>query len=168
MADGITHAVMTPHVHVGVFDNRAQGIEQAVAGFRDALTQHDIALQISAGGEVRIGPELIELLLSPKFALAINRLKDLFEVIVIDTPPVQLVSDALIISQLTTGVIYVIKADDTPLPLARQGIIKVRRSGASILGVALNQLDFKRADRYYGEYSGYANYGYKSHYGSKT
>ena len=62
VADGITHAVMTPHIHVGVFENRAQGIEQAVARFRDALTQHDIALQISAGGEIRIGPELIELL----------------------------------------------------------------------------------------------------------
>ena len=62
VADGITHAVMTPHIHVGVFENRAQGIEHAVARFRDALTQHDIPLQISAGGEVRIGPELIELL----------------------------------------------------------------------------------------------------------
>ena len=62
VADGITHAVMTPHVHVGVFENRAQGIEQAVARLRDALTQHAIPLQISAGGEVRIGPELIELL----------------------------------------------------------------------------------------------------------
>lgn len=62
VADGITHAVMTPHVHVGVFDNRTQDIEHAVARFRDALTQHDIRLQISAGGEVRIGAELIELL----------------------------------------------------------------------------------------------------------
>ena len=62
VADGITHAVMTPHVHVGVFENRAPGIEQAVARLRDALTQNDIPLQISAGGEVRIGPELIELL----------------------------------------------------------------------------------------------------------
>ena len=62
VADGITHAVMTPHVHVGVFENRAGGIAQAVAQFRAALAQHGIALAISAGGEVRIGAELIELL----------------------------------------------------------------------------------------------------------
>ncbi len=62
VADGITHAVMTPHVHVGVFENRAAGIAQAVAQFRDALAQHGIPLRISAGGEVRIGSELIELL----------------------------------------------------------------------------------------------------------
>ena len=62
VADGITHAVMTPHVHVGVFENRAGAIAQAVTQFRAALAQHDIALAISAGGEVRIGAELIELL----------------------------------------------------------------------------------------------------------
>ena len=43
-----------------------------------------------------------------------------------------------------------------------------RLTGAPMLGVVLNQLDFKKADRYYGEYSGYANYGYKRYYGSKA
>ena len=152
------------------FDKNTAGLSEYISGVAPAsqviVSLDETEAKLLPAGH--IPPNPLELLLSPKFALAINRLKDLFEVIVIDTPPVQLVSDALIISQLATGVIYVIKADDTPLPLARQGIIKVRRSGASILGVALNQLDFKRADRYYGEYSGYANYGYKSQYGSKT
>ena len=114
-----------------------------------------------------IPPNPLELLLSPKFAHAISRLKELFDVIIIDSPPVQLVSDALIISQHATGVVYVVKADDTPYQLARQGLKKLRRSGAPMLGVVLNQLDFKKADRYYGEYSGYANYGYKRYYGAK-
>ncbi len=113
-------------------------------------------------------PNPLELLLSPKFGLAIGKLKELFDVIVIDSPPVQLVSDALIISQHATGVIYVVKADDTPYPLAKRGLTSLRRSGAPLLGVALNQLDFKRADSYYGEYSGYAGYGYKRYYGSKA
>ncbi len=60
--DGITHAVMTPHVHAGVFENRSAGISQAVEHFRQELARHNIALAISAGGEVRIGSELIELL----------------------------------------------------------------------------------------------------------
>ena len=62
VADGITHAVMTPHVHVGVFDNRAGGIARAVVLFRAALAEHGIPLSISAGGEVRIGSEIIEML----------------------------------------------------------------------------------------------------------
>lgn len=62
VADGILHAVMTPHVQAGVFENRADSIAQAVAQFRQNLAQNQIALSISAGGEVRIGEELIDLL----------------------------------------------------------------------------------------------------------
>ena len=62
VADGISHAVMTPHVHVGVFENRTASIEHAVEQLRAALVRHGIALTISTGGEVRIGAELIELL----------------------------------------------------------------------------------------------------------
>ena len=64
VADGITHAVMTPHVHAGVFDNRAPGIMRAVEQFRAALALRGIPLAISPGGEVRIGSEVIELLAS--------------------------------------------------------------------------------------------------------
>ena len=62
VADGITHAVMTPHVHVGVYENRTAGIDAAVESFRQALAANAIPLAISAGGEVRIGAELIDLL----------------------------------------------------------------------------------------------------------
>ena len=153
------------------FEKGTAGLSEYISG---AAQASQVIMSINEDTEAKllpaghIPPNPLELLLSPKFEQAINRLKELFDVIVIDSPPVQLVSDALIIAQHATGVIYVIKADDTPYPLARQGLTKLRRSGAPLLGVVLNQLDFKRADRYYGEYSGYANYGYKSHYGSKT
>ena len=62
VADGITHAAMTPHVHAGVFENRASGIRLAVEAFRIELAKARIPLQISAGGEVRIGPEIMDLL----------------------------------------------------------------------------------------------------------
>ena len=62
VADGILHAVMTPHIHAGVFENRRSSIEAAVAGFRARLLEARIPLRISAGGEVRIGVELMELL----------------------------------------------------------------------------------------------------------
>lgn len=113
-------------------------------------------------------PNPLELLLSPKFSLALTKLQSLFDIIILDTPPVQLVSDALIVAQHATGVIYVVKADDTPYQVAQMGIRKLRRADAAILGIVLNQLDFKKADRYYGEYSGYRNYGYKRYYGQTS
>lgn len=62
VADGITHAVMTPHIHAGVFENRKSAIKGRVARLRVALVEARIPLQISMGAEVRIGPELMDLL----------------------------------------------------------------------------------------------------------
>jgi protein-tyrosine phosphatase len=61
-ADGIRHAVMTPHIHPGVFDNRKDEIEAAIVRFRKVLLDAGIALSISPGAEVRLGPEVIQML----------------------------------------------------------------------------------------------------------
>jgi len=107
----------------------------------------------------------LELLSAHRFVEVVEQLKGAFEAIVIDAAPVQMVSDPLIISQVATAVLYVVKADDTPYPVARQGIKRLRRVNAHILGAVLNHLDAVKADKYYGEYSGrgsryYNKYGY--------
>lgn len=107
-----------------------------------------------------IPPNPLELLLSQKFKDTLAQLSETFDIIIIDSPPVELVSDALVISALTTGVIYVVKALDTPYQLARKGLQRLRRADGQILGVVLNKLDFAHAEKYYGEYSGYGKYGY--------
>ena len=97
-----------------------------------------------------------ELLSSKRFAQLIDRVSAACEVVIIDSPPVHLVSDAVLLSTLATGVIFVVKADETPYPVARRSVRALQDAGAPIIGVALNQLDFTRADRYYGAYTGYA------------
>jgi len=107
-----------------------------------------------------IPPNALEILLSQKFKALLDELATIYEVIVIDSPPVELVSDALVISSYATGVIYTIKAAETPYQLARKGLQRIRRAEGDILGVVLNRFDFKRAEKYHGEYSGYGKYGY--------
>ncbi|MBK7656344.1 MAG: hypothetical protein IPJ18_16110 [Betaproteobacteria bacterium] len=65
--------------------------------------------------------------------------------IIIGTPPVELVSDALVLTPLATSTIFVTKANSTAVPLARRAIIRLQRAGGHLLGVVLNQLDFKDA-----------------------
>ena len=113
-----------------------------------------------------IPPNPLELLLSKRFEDTLHKLMGMFDVVIIDSPPVQLVSDAMVIARRCTGLVYVVKADDVPYQVARNGIKRIRQSLVNIIGVALNQLDFERADRYYGEYTGYAKYGYRRYYGS--
>ncbi len=136
------------------------GLSSLVAG-EVALEQSFFTVE---GSELRVLPSgrvpenPLELLSSHQFIDVLEQLKRLFQVIVIDSAPVQMVSDALILSTLSTAVLYVVKADETPYQVARQGIRRLHRVDAPILGVALNQLDVVKADRYYGEYSGYGRY----------
>lgn len=123
---------------------------------------------ITAG---KIPPNPLELLLSSKFEDTIRRLQRHYDFIVIDTPPVNLVSDALVISQVSTGMLFVVRAESTPVPVARRAIKQLRGAKAPLIGFCINRLDFKRAEKYYGDYGAYGYGGYgkkKGYYGSDT
>lgn len=112
-----------------------------------------------------VPPNPLELLWSKRFADVLKTLGETFDYVVIDSPPVQLVSDAFVLARHVNEVVYVVKADDTAYQIARNGIKRMRTAGGHVLGVVLNQLNIEKAERYYGEYSGYkegyAYYGYK-------
>ena len=114
-------------------------------------------------------PNPLELLSSKRFEDVVLKLKEAFDIVVLDSAPLQLVSDAQVLSQFASSVIYVVKADATPYQVAQNGLKKLRRINAPILGVVLNQLDLEKAEKYYGEYSGYRSYrGYKKYGYTKT
>jgi protein-tyrosine phosphatase len=59
VANGITEAVLTPHVHAGRYENTVASVTAAAARFGQALAEHGIPLTLHAAGEIRIGPELL-------------------------------------------------------------------------------------------------------------
>ena len=79
--------------------------------------------------------------------LALERLKEEFEVIVMDSPPVQLVSDAVMLAQFATSVLFVVRADSTPYPVARHALSRLHRADAAaeITGI-LDRLTIQRGD----------------------
>lgn len=112
------------------------------------------SLYVLASGPTPENP--LELLSSERFRLLIERVASACEIVIIDSPPVHLVSDAVILSTLATGTVFVVKADETPYPVVRRSVRALHDAGTPIIGVALNQLDFAKADRYYGAYTGYS------------
>ena len=62
VANGITHAVLTPHVHPGFFDNRLSTLVPVFSSYQAALADAGIALQVLLGGEVRLHPDAFDLL----------------------------------------------------------------------------------------------------------
>lgn len=115
-------------------------------------------LDIIVTGTVPPNPQ--ELLASHRFRGLLDTLKARYDVIVIDSAPVELVADAAVLAPLCTGVAYVVKSAETPAPLAARGLTTIKRAGGQVLGIVLSQLDHRRAHRYYGEYSGYGAGGY--------
>lgn len=109
-------------------------------------------------------PNPLDLLLSNRFKETLAELSAEFDMVVIDSPPVELVSEALVLSPMVTSTVLVVKAMSTPAPLVRKSLTRLQRAGGNILGVIVNQLDFSRAQRYYGEYGSssysYGSYGY--------
>lgn len=149
------------------FSNSTAGLSELVAGTvkpADCLQKvKDSDLMVLCSGT--IPPNPLELLHSDRFGHALAALAKHFEIIIIDSPPIELVSDALVLASRASGVIFVTKAQSTPYVLARKSLRRLMRANAQIVGVVLNALDFNKAEKYYGEYSGYGKHGYGS-YGS--
>ncbi|MCO5119209.1 MAG: polysaccharide biosynthesis tyrosine autokinase [Burkholderiaceae bacterium] len=107
----------------------------------------------------KLPPNPLELLSTDRFRETLATLRAQFDLIVIDCPPLQLVSDALVIGSNATGMIYVVEANKTPAPLVRKNIKRMREANVPLFGVALNGHDHARAERYYGDYTGYEKFG---------
>ena len=61
VANGITHTVVTPHIHVGRWDNDRSIIARQLSRLRECLAEERIPLQLAMAAEVRIGVEILPL-----------------------------------------------------------------------------------------------------------
>ena len=96
-------------------------------------------------------PNPLELLSSEKFKHLIEKLRTRFDFIVIDCPPVDAVADAIPVSCVTDGTIYVVSAKETNKNDAKAAITQLQRNGANILGTVLTKVEAE-AKHYYGYY----------------
>ena len=87
-------------------------------------------------------------------------LRDRYDRVVIDSAPVQSVSDALVLSKIATQIIYVVKANATPYKVAQEGVKRLRQIDAPLIGVVLNQVSVKKGSYYYGRYGYYHDKSY--------
>ncbi len=105
----------------------------------------------------------LELLSSQRFGETIDKVKDMYDVVLIDCPPLKPVSDSLVISRYANALLFVVKADSTPRQLASAVIKRLHSVEAPLLGVVLNQMDLKKSDKY-----GHYSYKYQYAYGQEN
>ncbi len=112
-----------------------------------------------------IPPNPSELLGSRRMEIVLKELREAFDYIIIDLPPVNIVSDALSISSLITGMILVIREDYTEKKELEHCFRQLKLSNVNVLGCVMNVA--KAGSGSYGKYKKYRYYKYYRYYQSK-
>ncbi len=110
-----------------------------------------------------IPPNPTELLHTGAFTRLLAEAAQRFDRVIIDSPPVGVVADAVVMSTSVDGTLLVLKAGQTSRDLARQAIRRLADVNARVFGAVLNDLDLE--NQKYGQYYYYYRYGYA--YGDK-
>ena len=88
------------------------------------------------------------------FRKIINELKEVYDYILIDTPPIISMSDAAIAAKQCDGAILVIESEAVSRRDAMKAKDQLMKSGCKLLGAVLNKVDMKK-EKYYSKYSSY-------------
>jgi capsular exopolysaccharide synthesis family protein len=107
-----------------------------------------------------IPPNPAELLGSNRMHQLIDRLREEFDFILLDTPPVVAVTDALLLGHVADATVLIARAGVSRIDALLKAMDSVERSGANLLGVVLN--DFNPASSYGSYYKYYQYYQYTS------
>ena len=110
----------------------------------------------------KIPPNPSELLGSRKMESVLSELRKMFDYIVVDLPPVNIVSDALSISGLITGIIVVIREEYTEKKELERCFRQLKLSNVNVLGCVINGA--KSGAGGYGKYRRYRYYRYYKYY----
>ena len=117
-------------------------------------------------------PNPSELLASEQFAELIETLSSRYDYIIIDTPPVNVVSDAIVLRDVIGGVLFVLRYGSTTYDDVDEAMKKVELAEAKTIGFIMNDVKFEHRGGYYArdKYSyykyGYSKKGYGYGYGS--
>lgn len=149
-----------PTVHKSFNLSNKVGLSSCISmdtALSDAVQKTSIeGLYALTGGVIPPNPS--ELLGSEQMKNVLQRAKEQYDYVLIDTPPVMPVTDALIVSRFVDGMIFVIASAEVKVEMARDVKNQLVNAGANILGVVLNKVR--------SEHHGYG-YGYYYYYGSK-
>ena len=139
-----------PSLHKKFKISNLVGLSDVIIGKADLATSahrynKDLVLLTSG----KIPPNPSEMLSSKIMEKLLESLKDTFDYIILDTPPVQAVTDSQILSTKSDGTILVVRAERTKKESVQIAINLLKKVNANIIGTVLNGIDVSRNKYYY-------------------
>jgi succinoglycan biosynthesis transport protein ExoP len=147
-----------PRVHKVFGLDNSKGLSTYLAGASDTEIVRSSAvpnLSIITSGPIPPNPS--ELLSSSKMSDLLQRLNELYDIVIWDAAPLLTVTDSLILSKVLDGTIIITRAGETTYEGVNRGIKSLHDIEAHFLGIVINALDATHGDYYYHRYY---NYGY--------
>ncbi len=131
---------------------RNEGVSNVLCGFAelDKIIIKNVRenLDVLTAGE--IPPNPAELLETNEFDILLENLRDKYDYIFVDTPPVTIVTDGVIVAKKCDGVIIVVKENQTTYDMLDEAINLIKLAGTTIIGVIMLGVEFKH--KRYGYY----------------
>jgi len=134
-----------------------------VPGLIDYLTGNAKLDEVLKRGEIpnldfitsgTIPPNPAEMLDSKEMRMFLNEMRKIYDLVILDSPPIIAVADSEILSSMVDGTILIVSAETTEIELMRRSVELLKRETTQFLGTVLNNFSYK---------SGYGSY-YKYYY----
>ncbi len=152
-------SVLSARLHVTTKVNGLSHYLSGMANVSDLLCETDMpGLYVMFAG-VRVASPA-EALSSNQFKKLIPALRDTFDYVIVDTPPLGQVVDCAVVAAELDGMLMVIDVTHNSYKLERRMYNQIKKAGGKVLGVILNRVDFNDRGSYYGKAHGYAGYSY--------
>ncbi len=154
------------HLHQYLGLQRHGGLSELIAGSLTVqqTVHRDVVQSLDFLATGQLPPNPAELLTSASFHSVLERLSEQYDLVVIDTPPVLVASDATTVAAQAGTVLLVARASVSTLGELRESTRRLSLGGKVASGVLLNGMDAKRRNfstYKYGRYR-YTNYNYES------
>nr|WP_232735682.1 CpsD/CapB family tyrosine-protein kinase [Alteribacter populi] len=118
------------------------------SSFEEAVIETPVPfLEVLPSGPVPPNPS--ELAGSKAMKDLLSKVKDTYDYILLDAPPVNVVTDPQILSNQCDGVILVVRSGKTEEDAGKKAVDSLKKANANILGAVLNDRDMKETNYYY-------------------
>ena len=154
------------------FEFTEGGSHDVLAGNRtlEEVVYHDTRLNLDVlRGRQDGGTNAADMLSSVAFGRLLADLRTRYDYVILDTPPVLIVPDSRILAREVDYILYAAKWNMIREDTIQAGLKMFETIGSPVSGLALTQVDVKRAQKYYGGgYSSYVGYDKGQYYGKET
>ena len=142
---GLSNMIINPKLkEKGISSTRVEGMDIILAG--------------------DIPPNPSELLGSPRMQKLLTELRECYDYIILDTPPVNMVTDAVVLAPQSDGVLFLVRSGRSERGAVIHAVEQLEYAKAKILGFVLNDVDMEKTHYGYGKYR-YKRYSRYSRYG---